>query len=67
MFHCICDPILENQYIEINRITQFIVTTAKGLQNFSKYFQLFSGNSRWELHIVTSFKFIGSSDSSFWL
>ena len=46
---------------------QFIVTTAKGLQNFLKYFQLFSGNSKWELHIVTTFKLIGSFRSSFWL
>jgi len=33
-------------------ITQVIV---KGLQYFSKYFQLFSGNSRWKLQIVTTF------------
>ena len=49
------------------KITQFIVTKAKDLQNFLKYFQLFSGNSRWELHIVTTFKLIGSARSSFWL
>ena len=32
------------------------MTTAKGLQNFSKYFQLFSGNSRWDVTLRLIFQ-----------
>ena len=51
----------------MHRITQFIVRTAKRLQNFLKHFQLFSGNSRLELQFVSTVKLIGSSHFSFCL
>ena len=56
---------LNVMHIEMHRITQCIKTTAEGLQNFLKYFKLFSGNSRLELQIVTTVKLIGGSHLSF--
>ena len=47
-FLYICDQILENQskcHIEMHRITQFFVTTAKGLQNVSKHFLVIQGGN----------------------